>query len=171
MTRALGVVAGTLLALTLLGADDPIADLQRRNLLIPVAGMTPRSLQNSFTDARERTREHEALDISAPRGTPVLAVEAGTIEKFFTSVRGGLTIYEFDPSRTYAYYYAHLDRYQSGLNEHDRVARGQVIGFVGTTGNAPKNAPHLHFAIFLLTEKKQWWHGTALNPFDVWVPR
>jgi len=116
MTRALGVVAGTLLALTLLGADDPIADLQRRNLLIPVAGMTPRSLQNSFTDARERTREHEALDISAPRGTPVLAVEAGTIEKFFTSVRGGLTIYEFDPSRTYAYYYAHLDRYQSGLN-------------------------------------------------------
>lgn len=171
MTRGAWTVALVLIGVGLRAADDPVADLQRRHLLIPVAGVTSRDLQNSFADARERTRQHEALDILAPRGTPVLAVEDGTIEKFFTSVRGGLTIYQFDPAGTFAYYYAHLDHYQPGLQEHDRVRRGQVIGFVGTTGNAPKNTPHLHFGIFLLTEKKQWWHGTALNPFDVWVDR
>jgi murein DD-endopeptidase MepM/ murein hydrolase activator NlpD len=169
MTRLGIVVAGTLVGMALLRADGPIAELQRRHLLIPVAGVTAQDLRNSFADARERTRQHEALDILAPRGTPVLAVQDGTIEKFFTSVRGGLTIYQFDPSRAYAYYYAHLDHYQPGLHEQDHVRRGQVIGFVGTTGNAPKDTPHLHFGVFLLTDQKQWWHGTALNPFDIWV--
>jgi murein DD-endopeptidase MepM/ murein hydrolase activator NlpD len=154
----------------ILSMPEALADLRRRKLLVPVRGVRPAELRDSFGEMRERTREHEALDILAPRGTPVLAVESGTIAKLFTSVRGGLTIYQFDPSRSYAYYYAHLDHYAPGLEEGDRVHRGQTIGFVGTTGNAPENTPHLHFAIFLLTEEKRWWQGTPINAFDVWVP-
>jgi len=145
-----------------------IADLRRRDLLVPVEGIGRAKLVDSFTQLRDRIREHEAIDIMAPRGTPVLAVESGTIAKLFTSVRGGLTIYQFDRTETYAYYYAHLDRYQVGLREEDRVERGQVIGFVGTTGNASKNTPHLHFSIFLMTPQKHWWEGTTINPYDVW---
>lgn len=148
--------------------SDAVAVLRGRNLLIPVDGVTRQDLQDTFDDPRDKTRVHEALDILAPRGTPVFAAEAGTIEKLFTSVKGGLTVYQFDPASTYCYYYAHLDHYRPGLKEHERVARGDVIGFVGTTGNAPKNTPHLHFGIFLLTDKKEWWTGTALNPYDVW---
>ena len=82
--------------------------------------------------------------------------------------RAGLTIYQFDPTRTYAYYYAHLDAYAPDIKEKMRVERGHVLGVVGTTGNAPKNTPHLHFGIFQLTREKQWWKGTPINPFDVW---
>jgi len=149
--------------------DEATGNLRGRSLLIPVQGITRNDLQNTFDDPRDKTRVHEALDILAPSGTPVLATEDGTIEKLFTSVRGGLTIYQFDPTRTYCYYYAHLDHYRPGLKEHERVSRGDVIGFVGTTGNAPKNTPHLHFSIFLLTDKKEWWEGTALNPYNVWA--
>ena len=147
------------------GDADAVKELRKRDLLVPVTGVTTQMLRDSFSETRDRVREHEALDILAPRGTPVVAVEDGTIVKFFTSVRGGLTIYQFDPSETYAYYYAHLGRYAPGVSEGDRVTRGQTIGYVGTTGNAPANTPHLHFSIFLLTEKKQWWQGTAINPY------
>ena len=105
----------------------------------------------------------------APRNTPVLAVEDGTVAKLFLSKAGGLTIYQFDPTSTYAYYYAHLERYEAGLSEGDRVKRGQRIGFVGTSGNAPPNTPHLHFAIFVLTDKKRWWDGRAVDPYVVFV--
>jgi peptidoglycan LD-endopeptidase LytH len=145
-----------------------IADLRARNMTVPVEGVTLRDLRDNFGEKRDSVRQHEALDILAPRGTRVIAVEDGTIAKLFTSDRGGLTIYQFDPTRTYAYYYAHLDRYAPGLKENMAVERGQLLGFVGTTGNAPKDTPHLHFAIFLLTEKKQWWQGAPLNPFEIW---
>jgi peptidoglycan LD-endopeptidase LytH len=148
--------------------DDAIDDLRDRDLLVPVRGVTREMLRDSFKEARDKIREHEAVDILAPRRTPVVAVEDGTIAKFFTSERGGITIYQFDPKQTYAYYYAHLDSYASGLSEGDRVTRGQTIGYVGTTGNAPENTPHLHFQIFVLTDQKQWWKGTAVNPYDVW---
>jgi murein DD-endopeptidase MepM/ murein hydrolase activator NlpD len=150
------------------GHEDHLADLRQRHLLLPVRGVDVRKLTDTFDDARDETRRHEALDIFAPRGTPVLAVEDGTIEKLFTSKLGGLTIYEFDPTRTYAYYYAHLDAYAADLREKAHVARGQVLGYVGTTGNAPKNTPHLHFAVFVLTAAKQWWVGTAVDPFLIW---
>ena len=148
--------------------DEAIDDLRGRDLKVPVKGVSRDDLRDSFKEARDRIREHEAVDILAPRRTPVLAVEDGTIVKFFSSVRGGLTIYQFDPSQTYAYYYAHLDGYAPGLSEGHHVERGQTIGFVGSTGNAPATTPHLHVQIFLLTEKKQWWKGTAINPYDVW---
>ena len=98
---------------------------------------------------------------------PVRAVEDGRIAKLFTSEAGGLTIYHFDPSETFAYYYAHLDRYAAGLEEGQRVRRGQVIGYVGSTGNASEDAPHLHFAIFRLTPERQWWKGEPINPYPI----
>ena len=107
------------------------------------------------------------MDIVAARDTPVLAVEDGTIAKLFLSKPGGITIYQFDRNETYAYYYAHLARYADGLKEQARVERGQVIGYVGTSGNAPPDAPHLHFAIFKLTEQKHWWQGTPIDPYPV----
>jgi murein DD-endopeptidase MepM/ murein hydrolase activator NlpD len=148
--------------------EDAIEELRDRDLKVPVQGVSQEMLRDSFDEARDRIREHEAIDILAPRRTPVLAVDDGTVVKFFTSVRGGLTIYQFDESQTFCYYYAHLEGYASGLSEGARVKRGETIGYVGTSGNAPENTPHLHFAIFLLTDKKQWWQGTAINPFEVW---
>lgn len=148
--------------------SDPVADLRRRRLVLPVKGLERSELRSTFDEERGSGRRHEAMDVLSARDTPVLAVEDGTIAKLFTSKAGGLTIYQFDPDSKYAYYYAHLDRYAEGLREHDRVKRGDVIGYVGTSGNAPPDTPHLHFAIFKLTEAKQWWKGTAIDPFLVW---
>jgi murein DD-endopeptidase MepM/ murein hydrolase activator NlpD len=149
---------------------DVVADLRHRRLQLPVQGVATSDLRSTFHDRRDQSREHEALDILAARNTPVLAVEDGRIAKFFVSKAGGNTIYQFDPSDQYAYYYAHLERYAEGLDEGDRVHRGETIGYVGTSGNAPKNTPHLHFAIFRLFPEKQWWRGTPLDPFEVWQP-
>jgi murein DD-endopeptidase MepM/ murein hydrolase activator NlpD len=142
-------------------------DLARRDLLVPVQGIGRDELLDTFDDTRGGGRVHEAMDIIAPRNTPVVAVEAGRIAKLFTSDQGGLTIYQFDPTETYTYYYAHLERYAPGLQEGDQVARGQVLGYVGTSGNAGPDNPHLHFAIFRLDEEKNWWQGTPVNPFQV----
>ena len=142
-------------------------ELTARKLTIPVAGVAAEKLVRSYNDTRSGQRQHEAIDILAPTGTPVLAVEDGTIAKLFTSKAGGLTIYQFDPSQQYSYYYAHLDRYADGLKEGARVNRGQVIGYVGVTGNAPKNTPHLHFAVYRLTSEKRWWEGTPIDPYDI----
>jgi murein DD-endopeptidase MepM/ murein hydrolase activator NlpD len=146
---------------------DDLANLRGRDLMIPVRGVPAGALVSSFADARSG-HTHEAIDILAPRGTEVMAVEDGKVAKLFTSVAGGLTIYEFDPKETFVYYYAHLDSYAAGLKEGNEVKRGQVIGYVGTTGNAPKNTPHLHFAISKLDPDRRWWGGTALDPFLVW---
>ena len=141
-------------------------DLERRALLIPVDGIKSEDLHDTFDEGR-RGHTHEAIDILAPRNTPVRAVEDGIIAKLFTSVPGGITIYQFDPSGDYCYYYAHLQRYADGLENGQAVHRGQVIGFVGTSGNAPENTPHLHFAIYRLNANKRWWEGRALDPFPV----
>lgn len=146
----------------------PSGELAKRGLLVPVQGINREQLANTFGDARGGgARVHQALDIMAPHGTPVVAVEDGKIQKLFNSKQGGLTIYQFDPSESYAYYYAHLQKYVNGLKEGQSVRRGQVIGYVGSTGNANPEGPHLHFAIFRLTPEKQWWKGDPLNPFDV----
>jgi peptidoglycan LD-endopeptidase LytH len=142
-------------------------DLESRALLIPVQGIDADKLVRSYHDPRSGGREHEAMDILAPRNTPVVAVEDGVVAKLFTSKAGGLTLYQFDPGREYCYYYAHLERYADGLKEGAQVYRGQVLGYVGTSGNAPKNTPHLHFAIFRLSPEKQWWQGTPIDPYDI----
>jgi murein DD-endopeptidase MepM/ murein hydrolase activator NlpD len=144
-----------------------IQELQARRLEFPVAGAAPSALTDSFLEARSGTRIHQAVDILAPRNTPVRAVEDGTIAKLFHSAAGGISIYQFDPAERYCYYYAHLMAYAAGLREGQQVKRSEVIGFVGATGNAPPNTPHLHFAIFRLDENKQWWRGTPINPLPV----
>jgi murein DD-endopeptidase MepM/ murein hydrolase activator NlpD len=149
-----------------LGSD--LDDLRSRHLMIPVRGLDAEDLVSSFEDARGSSRRHEAIDILAPRGTDVLAVEDGAVAKLFTSAAGGLTIYQFDPSQKFVYYYAHLDGYAPGLKEGTALTKGDVIGSVGTTGNAPEGTPHLHFAISKLDPDRRWWGGTALDPYLVW---
>lgn len=144
----------------------PAAELADRDLLIPVEGVKRDQLVRSFSDARGG-RQHEALDIIAPRNTPVKAVESGKIARLFYSKAGGITAYQFDPTEQYCYYYAHLERYADGLVEGQTVQKGQVIGYVGISGNAPKDTPHLHFAVFRLTAAKRWWEGTPVDPYDV----
>lgn len=146
---------------------EPASDLRRRRLDLPVQGADREALRDSFDELRGGNRRHEAIDILAPMNTPVVAVEDGVIAKLFRSDAGGNTVYLFDPTSTYVYYYAHLDHYASGLAEGKRVKRGQVLAFVGVTGNAPKDTPHLHFAIFKLTAEKKWWQGTPVDPYEV----
>ena len=136
-------------------------------LLVPVQGKTPSDLVDTFTDARSEGRLHDAIDIMAPAGTPVLAVADGKVEKLFTSERGGLTLYQFDPQGKVAYYYAHLQGYADGLAEQQPLKRGQVIGYVGSTGNASPDGPHLHFAVFILGPERRWSEGTAVNPYPL----
>lgn len=145
-----------------------LSRLRARSLDIPVTGFIASQLNDNYTQERAGGLPHEALDIMAPRGTPVLAVEDGRIVKLFLSKPGGITLYQFDPSGEYAYYYAHLDGYADGIAEGGILRKGQVIGYVGSSGNASPHAPHLHFAIFKLGAEKQWWRGTPINPFLVW---
>lgn len=144
----------------------PGSEVSANGLLIPVAGVNAHQLTDTFTQARSGGRSHDAIDILAPRGTPVVAAVDGTIRKLFFSRAGGITIYEFDASQRRVYYYAHLDRY-ADVREGMPVRRGQVIGYVGTTGNAPASTPHLHFAIEDLPATKEWWKGSAINPYPL----
>jgi murein DD-endopeptidase MepM/ murein hydrolase activator NlpD len=157
----------TISANTVVRGSD-LDNLRARSLAIPVRGLEADDLVSSFDDARGGNRRHEAIDILAPRGTEVLAVEDGKVAKIFTSAAGGLTLYQFDPSETFVYYYAHLDSYAPGLTEGSMLRKGDLVGTVGTTGNAPEGTPHLHFSISKLDPDKRWWGGTALDPFLVW---
>ncbi len=139
--------------------------LGREPLVMPVEGARAADLRDSFGEARGAAGRHEAIDISAPRGTVVVAAVDGWIEKLLTSEREGLTVYEFDSDRGYCYTYAHLDRYAEGVKEKQLVRRGDRLGYVGFTGDAPAEAPHLHFAILKLGPGKQWWIGTPVNPY------
>lgn len=138
--------------------------LAQRPLLVPVAGVQPASLSDQYELGRG-SRKHEAIDIMAPAGTPVVAVDDGRIAKLFTSKPGGLTVYHFDPAQRLSYYYAHLQSYAPGLREGMEVRRGDLIGYVGSTGNANPQAPHLHFAVFRLGTPAKWWEGEAVNPY------
>jgi murein DD-endopeptidase MepM/ murein hydrolase activator NlpD len=109
------------------------------------------------------------VDLLAPRVTPVHAVEDGTIAKLFLSKAGGNTIYQFDLTRRFCYYYAHLQRYADGLHDGQAVKRGDIIGYVGTSGNAPPNTPHLHFTIFELDKDAKWWKGKPIDPYLVYA--
>jgi len=141
--------------------------LPTTELIIPVIGIQRASLKNTFDEARGMGRSHRAIDILAPYGTPVVAAVDGTIRKLFNSGAGGITIYEFDRAEQTVYYYAHLDRYADGLAEGNVVKQGDVIGYVGTSGNAPKGTPHLHFAIEILPPTKEWWKGEPVNPYPL----
>ncbi|TDU31148.1 peptidase M23-like protein [Panacagrimonas perspica] len=136
-------------------------------LRVPVKDIAPAQLVDTFTDQRGSDRSHEAIDILAPRGTPVVAVDDGVVVKLFLSKPGGITVYQFDRTRSVAYYYAHLEAYADGLAEGQLLKRGDPIGFVGSTGNANPATPHLHFAVFELGPEKQWWKGRAIRPLSL----
>jgi peptidoglycan LD-endopeptidase LytH len=146
------------------GIDTPASF---NELLIPVQGIKATQLSDTFNDARGGGREHDAIDIMAEKGSSVLAAANGKVVKLFNSKQGGLTVYQFDPTETRAYYYAHLDSYAANVVEGSQLKRGDLIGYVGSTGNASPEAPHLHFAIFVLGPEKKWWQGTAINPYPL----
>lgn len=161
--------APTAAAPTPVVSDEDLGELRARTLAFPVPSVRWEDTPDTFSD-RRGTTPHEALDIPAPRGAPAVAVDDGVVEKLFRSVSGGLTIYLFDRARRFAYYYAHLDRYEPGLHEGQVVARGDVLAYVGSTGNASPEVPHLHFTIFKLDPTGRWWRGTALNPHPLLRP-
>jgi peptidoglycan LD-endopeptidase LytH len=132
-------------------------------MIVPVAGVQPNDLLDTFAEARG-SRRHNALDIPAPRGTPVVAATAGRVLRLFTSQAGGLMIYASDPTDRFVLMYAHLDRYVNGIADGMPLQRGDTIGFVGTTGNAPPNVPHLHFGIARTANVARWWTGTPVDP-------
>ena len=136
-------------------------------LLLPVQGVRAEQLVDTYADARGEGRVHDAIDIMAPRGTPVLAASDGSVARLFNGKAGGLTIYEFDPTSTWVYYYAHLDRYADGLAEGQALRRGETIGYVGSSGNASPDAPHLHFEVSRLGPEKHWWQATPVNPYPL----
>jgi peptidoglycan LD-endopeptidase LytH len=137
-----------------------------RGLLMPVSGLSPSKLVDNFNEMHNGHR-HEALDIMAARGTPVVAVDEGNVVKLFKSKRGGLTVYQFNDTQTWCFYYAHLDRYAQGLKEGMLLRKGDILGYVGSSGNASPDAPHLHFTIFKLGPEKHWWQGTPIDPYPL----
>ncbi|HKY61037.1 MAG TPA: M23 family metallopeptidase [Gemmatimonadota bacterium] len=154
-----------------IGADSLAAlveVLRERDFEVPVDGVDADDLMDDFYDPRSGGRTHEALDILAPRGTPVVAVEDGTIASLDPSQGGGgIVVYQFDPSGEFVYYYAHLDAFAPGLAEGQPVEKGDLLGYVGTSGNAPPDTPHLHFAIAKTPAPFRHYGGTAINPFEI----
>lgn len=133
-------------------------------LMVPVDGISPRELRDSFNDARGEGRTHRATDIMAPRGTPVVAAIAGEVLRLRQNAAGGITAYLTDDARRYVYYYAHLAEYSDRITEGLKVDQGFVIGYVGTSGNAPPDTPHLHFQAMRLAEgQRDWWNGTPVD--------
>ncbi|HEY0080486.1 MAG TPA: peptidoglycan DD-metalloendopeptidase family protein [Pyrinomonadaceae bacterium] len=136
-------------------------------LSVPVAGVRPEQLQDTYTASRSEGRTHNAIDIIAPRGTPVVAAADGKIVKLFQSVPGGITIYQLSTDEKMVYYYAHLDRYADGLQEGHFARRGETIGYVGDTGNAGSGNYHLHFSVSLISDPKRHWDGVNINPYPL----
>jgi len=143
------------------------AALASHDLEIPVAGASPYSLEDSFDSPREGGREHHAIDILAPRGTPVLAADDGRVLRLSSNTLGGITVYTIDRTGEFVYYYAHLEGYRDGLHAGDIVSRGDTLGYVGTTGDAPANVPHLHFQILQMPPNGRYWEGDPIDPFPL----
>jgi murein DD-endopeptidase MepM/ murein hydrolase activator NlpD len=149
--------------------DVAYASLRERGLLVPVKGISASQIPDSYDAPRDGARVHNAQDILAKRGTPVLAADDGTILHVGENSLGGKVIWTADPSRRFAYYYAHLDHYAKGLRDGQQISRGEVLGYVGTTGNAPKDTPHLHFQVVRIVSGKRYSEGPPLNPLPLFT--
>ena len=139
----------------------------KQSLIIPVAGVRPDQLLDTFSDSRSEGRTHDAIDIMAPADTPVLAAADGTIQKLWLSERGGTSIYQVSSDQKLIFYYAHLSRYADGLSEGKQVRQGEVIAYVGDTGDAGPGNYHLHFSIASISDPKRYWEGTNINPYPL----
>lgn len=144
--------------------DVALDVLRERGLLVPVKGIVASQIPDTYDAPRDGVRVHNAQDILAKRGTPVLAADDGTILHIGKNALGGNVIWAADPSGRFAFYYAHLERYAKGLHDGQRLSRGEVIGYVGTTGNSPKDMPHLHFQVVRIVTGKRYSDGPPLNP-------
>ena len=142
-------------------------EAQPGRLLIPVVGIKPEQLQDTFSDSRSEGRTHEAIDIMAPGGTPVVAVADGEIVKFHDSEAGGITIYQISTDKRFFYYYAHLQSRAQGIAEGQTVKQGTILGYVGDTGNAGPGNTHLHFSISAVVDPKRFWDGVSINPYPI----
>jgi peptidoglycan LD-endopeptidase LytH len=152
-----------------LSSSDAVNYILGRGLLVPVTGIVASQLRDTFDEGRDAGRVHRALDILAPRGTPVLAADDGRVLRVRHNALGGNTVYATDPAGRVVYYYAHLDAYRPGLAEGATIARGDVLGTVGTTGNAPKDTPHLHFQVMRMPADGKYWDGDAINPYPLFL--
>ena len=165
-----GEVDGAPALMTIGGsAAADIARLRSRSLLVPVAGASMSKVEDSFSDPRDGRRVHRAIDILAPRGTPVLSADAGRVLRLTTGGRGGNALYAADAEGRFVYYYAHMDRYHKSMAAGRELAKGDTIGFVGTTGNAPKNTPHLHFQVMRMAPDGRFWDGEPINPYELLI--
>jgi peptidoglycan LD-endopeptidase LytH len=168
--RALVAVACVVAGCALLRREIPSNEaLRARQLMVPVAGVSPGEVPDTFPSPRAGGGIHGAVDILAPRGTPVLSADAGRVLRLHRNRKGGLTIYATDETERFIYYYAHLDRYRDGIGKGTRLARGQVIGYVGTTGDADSREPHLHFQIMVRQPGGGWWNGEPVDPRPFFV--
>ena len=163
------VLAGSALGRSGVSGTATVDYIVTRGMTIPVAGKSLDQLLDTFDEGRSSGRIHRALDILAPRGTPVLAADSGRVLRMSVNALGGNTIYATDPLGRVVYYYAHLDAYQPGLAQGAAIARGDTLGFVGTTGNAPKDTPHLHFQVMRMPDDGRWWTGIPVNPRPLFV--
>lgn len=157
---------GNALSIALATAADATDLANVGSLHFPVAGFDGRPLDDSFNDARDGgARRHHAIDIMAPRGTPVVSVQDGRVVRLSRSSKGGITVYATDSGERFVFYYAHLDRYHAGLREGQVLMRGDTIGYVGTSGNAPESVPHLHFQMMRMPADRRYWNGEPINPY------
>jgi peptidoglycan LD-endopeptidase LytH len=147
-----------------LSPEEEHSYLIKRELMVPVAGVRPDQVPDTYFAARSGGRTHRALDILAPRGTPVIAADAGRVLRLRIGGPGGVTVFAVDSADRYVYYYAHLDRYVPSLAEGQDLIKGQIIGYVGTTGNAAAEAPHLHFQLMRRPNAARWWDGEPIDP-------
>jgi len=149
------------------------AYLVSRHIIVPVAGADMSKVEDSFYEARDGGRTHRAIDILAPRNTPILAADDGKIIRMTTSELGGISMYTVDPDARLVYYYAHMDHYNDAMSPGREIVKGDTLGFVGTTGNAPKDTPHLHFQVMSWPADNKYWDGEAIDPYEALggVPR
>jgi len=168
-TRSAGASRGVVASLGPLSSSETVNYILGRGLRLPVAGVVASQLRDTFDEGRDEGRVHRALDILAPRGTPVIAADDGRVLRVRQNALGGNTVYATDPQGRVVYYYAHLDAYQPGLTEGATIARGDVLGTVGTTGNAPKDTPHLHFQVMRMPADGRYWDGEAINPYPLFL--
>jgi len=142
--------------------------LRTRNLLVPVAGADMSKVYDTFNDPRDGgERVHRAIDILAPRGTPILSADDGRILRMSTNALGGISMYTVDPANRIVYYYAHMDHYNGAMSPGREIVKGDTLGYVGTTGNAPKDTPHLHFQVMRWPPDGKYWNGEPIDPYDL----
>ena len=140
------------------------------SLLFPVPGVDTMRLDDSFDAPREGGRRHNAIDIMAPRGTPILSVQDGRVLRLSTNANGGITLYATDLEEHFVFYYAHLERYHPSMYTGRPLLRGDTLGYVGTSGNAPKDTPHLHFQLMRMPPDNKFWNGEPINPYPLLKP-